>query len=423
MIQVPSTPSLLRCTNPEYGHWELDASSLETDEKIALYIAGHLSTMPNSCTPSISLLAPNTHKRRVFYHDNSLYFPQSRKSMGNTTQFQGSFKTGRRILNALHVNTETCAVTKDPRPLLLFKSISNKRDSLGQMEQDIVAMRELSPEIPNIQKMLATLHWMTRKRNEKKGFVCLEQGQELFSIIAKEMGPPPFVSIPLTQRRSWQLQMARLLSEVSKKGYSYRDCKLENFLLSKDQQTIILIDFGMCTKTFELPFFPGSIALWAPEYAFFARYVLQNLRRIPRPSPEIISLFVNEKNIVFTLGTIFLIMTLPHTSVPHLHSLAKPLWDPSFSDTHCSTKIQWMPQTFKDFVASQVPTISPYFILSKNPIQQEKRPKQVEPWILLLEKMIALDPRERLSLEEVVTEIEKVISQENPPSSGPSLET
>ncbi|KFM82497.1 Maternal embryonic leucine zipper kinase, partial [Stegodyphus mimosarum] len=137
-------------------------------------------------------------------------------------------------------------------------------DDLPRVQLEIEAMQELSH--PNICKLYQVIE------TEKTFFLILEYcpGGELFDyIIEKDR-------LSEKEARHFFRQIISAVAFVHEKGYAHRDLKPENLLLDSEQ-TLKLIDFGLCAKPKtgmqqQLDTCCGSPAYAAPELILGANY-------------------------------------------------------------------------------------------------------------------------------------------------------
>jgi hypothetical protein len=394
----------IHLANKSFNHWNLNypSSNEITNRQILEFTAKFFSEnhdfFKSPYNPVVYWKNVETkQKEKTFVSKKDVYSVESKKTMDDTKlkEWEGNSKTGRRVT----------ALSSEDSPLLLFKNSTNH--SFDAVETDIKIALDIANTVPNTQKLISVLRWVTRKNNQKTGYICLEQKTNLYKMVAQEANIPKPLVMSSFHRKSLQLQMAQALKTLSSQGYLYRDCKLENFLLSSDSKTITLIDFDLCSKELIEPALLGGTPVYLPpEYA-----LLMLLKEQGYTFPNnIINLFVNEKNTVFSLGITFLVMDFYASPARHLLPLIASN-DGSVKRTML-VKSLWVPLPFRNALQKQDPKILQNPFPYVNPIQQEKRPPQKDAWIDLLEKMVALDPSERLTLAEVEQEILKVLEKE-----------
>jgi len=452
-------PPPLKCTYVTNNHWELDPSLLPssyTDQTIAELVFQFFQNTPpspkNIYTPTISWQGKESSvgeqesekrvKRRAFFVPGAVYFPESHKTMERKNAYEGGYKTGRPILHAFNRQADE-PMTEDARPLLLFKNQQNEevrtsRKCYDAMEREISAIFHFKEQqIPNVQVPIHKLQWVTRKNQRKRGFICERHLENFFlkfrypawkmprkGLTEKDSVFKTFPKIPE--------QMAQVLISISEANYLYRDCKPGNFLLSKEGKPI-LIDFDGCTHKTEGPtepqFFVGSRVACAPEYLFFLCWY-KCLPPSYSISPELVSLFVGEFTTIWALGITFLEMD-PYIRnlAPHLFRLETAQYQ-QMPDV-IRRRIRWVPEAFRKRVQDKHPEVKWELtrraqgehremyreeipcekeIPCEDPILPCHQPSS-NPWVQLIEKMLALDPQERPSLEEVLQAIE-IINKE-----------
>lgn len=407
---IPSKEILIsppQWIDPVKNHWKLKSlpPNLCTHQKVTDQISRFLDMLQSvnsPYNPTVYWESPQGKLQKAFVSKIGIYSPESRKTMPNPTQFEGGFKTGRNIINTHKIGFS----------LLLFKNKKDKETSYAAVQRDIKVAQELENKIPNIQKPLDTLHWVTRKGTRKIGYICLKQESDLLELVKRQAQNSTSLHIHLSQQRDLQQEMIQILKQISDEGFLYRDVKLENFLVTLYGK-LILADFDMCSKELIEPnSFQGTPASMAPEYLYLI--LLKNKLQY-NPSKEIVNLIVNEKITVFSLGIEFLRMNFYAAKISHLHPLTMlPRPGATYADRVCTLKSQWVPYSFRNFLKQKDPTIPIDYPSYQNPI-----PKHIDPipsgnsLIFLIESMLAEDPRNRPSLAQVALEIKRLRKKED----------
>jgi serine/threonine protein kinase len=412
-------PPLLTCADLGRNHWTVNLpnqlpSELITDGAIAELIATFIKTFSFPDNPyAITITYQSLDiKRRAFLIPDTpslwaLYFPKSLKKISNPPQ--GGFKTGRPIENSYFLNPQTGSIEENTSSLLLLKN--RNPNAFETIKRDIETTTALSQKILGVQKPLHQWEWVTRKNNPKIGFVCLLQQTTLRCIQYRE---DPF---SLKKILEIQQQMVDLLLAISQEGYVYRDVKLSNFLLGYDNTTVFIIDFDACFKGPAVrEKFLGTARMMAPEYAL-CRVMNSTTDAVPA---KVISMIVNEKMTVFSLGLSFLKMfgKIPAITTQFAELLNSLKGERTKESVQ--TRSSYTPDLFIEHARLIDPSFSPPSRSLPTPSIIGGRESSSIPLVFLLEKMLAADPRHRFSLKETSDALKNIRKMGDKATASPS---
>jgi serine/threonine protein kinase len=379
-----------------------------TRDRITQWISQYFEGL-NTKEPFTSSMARIVHwqngeelfhiKEKAFVTLNGVYILQSRKALRHRKEYKGGFKMGKVILAYFRKDHSQV-------PLLLMYNIPSREvkiqeHNIANIEHEIEVMQTMR-DVPGVQKIQDSLCWVTKKAYQKKGFICVKQDLDLYEVVHHERSPDclPWIPRPLIKNpHNLLLLITEGAKDIFLRGFMQRDFKPENILFNFKTQLPIFIDLASCyNTTIEPARFQGTPAYISPEYALL--YLLTQHESKPKIEQTVLDLCVSERNTVFSLGIIFLMIVPPTGPLKAWYQSIMPSDRKSFLAKLCQERAQKITpqfreelcrlQNFSPELAKEIPVgISPSSIPNATPFEN-----------LVLE-MISGNPRARPTLEQV----------------------